>query len=90
MSNLILSFLFCLTDPFIDDRMIMMMGLKGGEHMNNLAIRQAAKAARLPLWMIADAMKISEPTMTRKLRRELAEPEKERILAIIRDLTKTS
>ena len=59
----------------------------GSDFMNNLVIRQAAKTAKLPLWMVADAMGISEPSMTRLLRRELPETEKERILAVIRDLS---
>ena len=58
--------------------------------MNNLSIRQAAKAAKLPLWEIADAMGISEPTMTRLLRRELPDTDKHRIMAIIRKLSKTA
>lgn len=55
--------------------------------MTNLAIREAAKAARLPLWILADSMNISEATMTRLLRRELPKEEKQRILTIIRDLS---
>lgn len=58
--------------------------------MNNIDIRKTAKTAKLPLWAIADAMGISEPTMTRLLRRELPEEEKQRILAIIRNLSKTA
>ena len=57
--------------------------------MNNLSVRQAAKTAKLPLWAIADAMNVSEATMTRMLRHELPESEKQRILAIIRELSKT-
>ncbi|MFQ9062863.1 MAG: hypothetical protein ACLR5X_15545 [Oscillospiraceae bacterium] len=42
----------------------------------NFDLRTAAKNAGVPLWAIADALHISEPTMTRKLRRELGETEK--------------
>lgn len=58
--------------------------------MNNLTIRRKAKEANLPLWAIADALKISEATMTRKLRHELSEGEKQYILAIISKLSKTA
>lgn len=54
----------------------------------NCDLRTAAKNAGVPLWAIADALHISEPTMTRKLRRELDEDEKARILGIISALTK--
>lgn len=56
--------------------------------MKNQALRQAAKAAKVPLWRIAEALCISEPTMTRKLRRELPESEKQRLLKIIEQLAK--
>ena len=42
--------------------------------MTNLTIRKFAKEKNVPLWAVADALGISEPTMTRKLRHEL-EPE---------------
>lgn len=54
----------------------------------NHELRSAAKSADVPLWKIADALHVSEPTMTRKLRRELDEDEKARILGIISALTK--
>ena len=46
---------------------------KGGRILEaaNQTIRKAAKAARVPLWMLAEKLGVSEPTMTRKLRREL-------------------
>lgn len=54
----------------------------------NYDLRTAAKNAGVPLWAIADALHISEPTMTRKLRRELGETEKRNILDIISVLAK--
>lgn len=54
----------------------------------NCDLRTAAKNAGVPLWAIADALHISEPSMTRKLRRELDEDEKARILGIISALAK--
>ena len=52
----------------------------------NQTIRKAAKAARVPLWMLAEKLGVSEPTMTRKLRRELDSQEQEKILAIIAEI----
>lgn len=52
----------------------------------NKEIRAAARAAKIPLWRIADAIDISEAMMTRKLRRELPEDEKAKILAAIKEL----
>ncbi len=49
----------------------------------NLKIREAAKSAGVPLWAIAGALGISEPTMTRKMRRELPADEQEKILGVI-------
>lgn len=54
--------------------------------MENMNLRRTAKAAKVPLWRIAEVLGISEPTMTRKLRRELPEKEKQQILGIIEHL----
>ena len=54
--------------------------------MNNQEIRRAAKEKSVSLWEIADELKISEPTMTRKLRHELPEGEKAKILALIDEI----
>lgn len=54
----------------------------------NQTIRKAAKAARVPLWMLAERIGVSEPTMTRKLRRELDSREQEKILAIIAEIAR--
>ena len=56
--------------------------------MKNQALRQAAKAAKVQLWRIAEVLGISEPTMTRKLRRELPEKENQQLLKIIEQLAK--
>lgn len=53
------------------------------ENMNNLRIRQAAAQARIKLWEIADALGITDSSLSRKLRKELPDDEQERILAII-------
>lgn len=56
--------------------------------MKNLQIRTAAKTKGVKLWQIADALCISEPTLTRKLRHELSDDETAKILAIIDRLSK--
>lgn len=56
--------------------------------MKNKKIREAAKNSGIKLWQIAEKLGISEPTMTRKLRRELADEEQQRILNIIDELAK--
>ena len=52
----------------------------------NQNIREAARAAHVPLWRLADEIGISEPTMTRKLRRPLSVSEQETLLEIIQEL----
>ena len=54
--------------------------------LNNSDVRKIAKDKGVKIWEIADALKISEPTMTRKLRRELSADEKTKIFAIINEL----
>ena len=56
--------------------------------MPNTDIRRLAKANDIPLWRICIEMKISEPTMTRRLRKELPESEKNTIREIIDRLAK--
>lgn len=56
--------------------------------LKNQDLRKTAKAAGIPLWRIAEALGISEPTMTRKLRHELPESEKQQLLSLIRQLAK--
>ena len=54
--------------------------------MANNEIRTEAKNKGVALWQVADRLGISEPTMTRKLRRELDGAEKAQILSIIDDI----
>ena len=49
----------------------------------NQRIRRAIKAAGITHWKVAEAMGISECTLSRKLRHELPADETERILEII-------
>lgn len=51
--------------------------------MCNADVRTAAKNAGVFLYQVAAAMGISEPTMTRKLRFELPDEEKQTIFEII-------
>lgn len=51
--------------------------------MCNKEIRTAAKNAGARLWQVAAAYGISDGNFSRKLRKELPQEEKEKILAII-------
>lgn len=51
--------------------------------MANESIRQAAKAANIPLWQLADMLGVSEATMTRMLRRPLPPQRQDEVLALI-------
>ncbi len=52
----------------------------------NTDIRTTAKEKKVRFWEVAEYLKISEPTMTRKFRRELSEREKKYFLDIIDDI----
>ena len=54
--------------------------------MTNAEIKLKARGAAIPLWRIADYMKVSEATVSRKLRHELPEDEKQQFLEIIEAL----
>lgn len=54
--------------------------------MKNIDVRAKAKEKGVCLWQIAEFLKISEATITRKLRKELSDEEKERIFEIIEEL----
>lgn len=51
--------------------------------MQNCEVRTAARIADVCLWEIAEFLGFSEPTMTRKMRRELSEDEKKKFLEAI-------
>lgn len=51
--------------------------------MHNKEIRDKAKNAGIRLWEVAAAYGLSDGNFSRKLRRELPEGEKEKVLAII-------
>lgn len=54
--------------------------------MKNEDIRRKAGGYGIPLWMIAEKMKISDSSFSRKLRHELKPEEKERILNLIDEI----
>ena len=57
---------------------------KRGNRMTvNLDIKEAAKAKNVYLWEVAEALGIVDTSMSRKLRHELPEQEKQRIFEII-------
>lgn len=56
--------------------------------MNNQDIRRTAAGAGVKLWQIAEALGIADCSLSRKLRRELPQAEKEKIFFIIQELSK--
>ena len=58
----------------------------GGIDMPNIDVRVAAMTANVKLWQISEALRIRDCNLSRKLRRELPQAEKENILAIIGEL----
>lgn len=55
--------------------------------MFNKDLRRYAKEKGVSFWQIAKAMGISEPTMTRRLRNELPEQDKQTFRRIINELS---
>lgn len=56
--------------------------------MSNQDIRRSAAGAGVRLWQIAEELGIADCSLSRKLRKELPQEEKKRILAIIERLSK--
>ncbi len=54
--------------------------------MENERIRKLSRARGVPLWRIADALEVSEPTLYRRLRYPLSSDEERRISKIIDEL----
>lgn len=57
--------------------------------MRNKEIRDAAKCAGVCLWEIADKIGINDGNFSRKLRKELPESERTKILAIISEIAES-
>ena len=62
--------------------------LKGVKNMKNEDIRLAAKTAGVKLWQVAEVVGVNDGNFSRKLRHELPEDEKQKILEIIDRLSK--
>ena len=61
----------------------------GGDlKMRNQDIRRMAAGAGVKLWQIADELGIADCSLSRKLRKELNQEEKERIFSIIKRLSR--
>lgn len=54
--------------------------------MKNSEVREHAKEKSVKLWQIADALGINDGNLSRKLRHELPEAEKSKILALIDEI----
>ena len=63
------------------------MTKKGGGKMKaNMDIREWLYNARIPLWMLADAMGVHENTVVRWLRRPVTHDQRERIVQAIENI----
>lgn len=56
--------------------------------MNNQDVRRTAAGSGIRLWQIADALGIADCSLSRKLRKELTQEEKDRIFEIIKELSR--
>lgn len=54
--------------------------------MNNVDIREMAEKSKVKLWRIADYLGITDGNFSRKLRKELPEAEKQKIITAINEL----
>ena len=55
--------------------------------MFNIDVRRAAAGNGVRLWQVADALGIADAQLSRKLRKELSDDEKEKIFEIIQKLS---
>jgi len=55
----------------------------------NTDIREEAKKAKIPLWVIAERLGISEYTMIRRLRKELSNTDKSEIRQMMKNIAET-
>lgn len=56
--------------------------------MANQDVRRAAAGAGIKLWQVANALGIADCSLSRKLRKELPQSEKDQIFAIIERLSR--
>lgn len=52
-------------------------------NLANQEVRKYARSKAVCLWEVADYLEISEPTITRKMRRELSDTERAEMFSII-------
>jgi hypothetical protein len=55
--------------------------------MCNIDVRRAAAGNGVWLWQVADALGIADAQLSRKLRKELPDDEKQKIFEIIREIS---
>lgn len=55
--------------------------------MCNIDVRCAAAGSGVRLWQVADALGIADAQLSRKLRKELPDEEKQKIFEIIRNIS---
>ena len=55
--------------------------------MCNIDVRRAAAGNGVWLWLVADALGIADAQLSRKLRKELPDDEKEKIFEIIQEIS---
>lgn len=55
--------------------------------MCNIDVRHAAAGSGVRLWQVADALGIADAQLSRKLRKELPDEEKQKIFEIIRNIS---
>lgn len=62
--------------------------MKGKKAMRNKEIRNAMKQKGIAQWKLGELLGVSENTVNRKLRKELLEEEKQKILEVINSCEK--
>ena len=55
--------------------------------MCNIDVRRAAAGSGVRLWQVADALGIADAQLSRKLRKELPDEEKQKIFEIVRNIS---
>ena len=55
--------------------------------MCNIDVRRAAAGSGVRLWQVADALGIADAQLSRKIRKELPDEEKQKIFEIIRNIS---
>lgn len=56
--------------------------------MKNMRIRNALRIADMRYWQLAEALGVSEMTLTRRMRNEMPDEEQDRIVALIEEFAR--